>query len=227
MTYLYIPFDDSEYGPIWEESEARDNFTTEELANEEIEYASLYARRDGHWGHYLSALYLEEVADILDSEYPRDSRGEEVAARILDYKLTAAIYHAHNGTTYSSPILGCRFAMIHSTLSSSPFPRALAWIYEGRDAYPRLLAWIYAGRDAYLWSIYVALEEEIPEGRPRVFLNYPDRAYEQCPYCAWIHETVDTGEREIWELGYVTTWNDGFDIYKIAEDGGEGEETPR
>jgi len=63
--YLYIPDNDSEYGPVWPCDDQLDQFTAEQLA--EATDAELVVSLDGTRGHYLAASYLAETADLMES----------------------------------------------------------------------------------------------------------------------------------------------------------------
>lgn len=98
MTYLYVPDDDSEFGPVWEETEAREVFTAEELSD--ARSAELIVMREGSRGHYLAACYLDDAADIVET-----AAGEGTApvapgelAAVPDWRRVAENYNAHGGT---------------------------------------------------------------------------------------------------------------------------------
>lgn len=176
MTYLYMPDDDSEYGPIWEESEALETFTAEELAN--AIPAVLVASALGHWGHYLAEHYLREAISIVRDEIPTEAMSDTLRGQLSDWSLTARTYSSHNDIfSTAGPSRGCRFVMVHSRVT-------------------------FGAR----WNMTAQA------------INYPPMAYERCAYCEWIHETADEAESVISELGYVTTWGDGYSIYKLEGD---------
>jgi len=123
VTYLYVPDDDSEYGPVWEESEAREMFTADELADRGVVPAELVIDLEGWRGHYITADWLSEAADLLEScqldtatyhldvvaaEYlPPDRSGETFRDRVERLKHEAneawARYHAHNDVVGADP----------------------------------------------------------------------------------------------------------------------------
>ena len=105
--YLYVPDDDSEYGPIWEEREARESFTAEQL--EDALPADLVVSLDGSRGHYLAAAFLAEGAILLeeatvgsgtavDLSLPehRELR-DRIADLIPEAMTTSDTYDAHQG----------------------------------------------------------------------------------------------------------------------------------
>jgi len=114
VTYLYVPDDDSEYGPIWEESEAREMFTADELADRGVVPAELIIDLGGHRGHYITADWLSAAADLLETcqldcaTYHLDDP-ERFALRDRVERLKSeaneawARYHAHNDLVGADP----------------------------------------------------------------------------------------------------------------------------
>jgi hypothetical protein len=103
--YLYVPDDDSEYGPVWSVTEASDVFSAQELAD--ALPAELVINLGGHRGHYLTADWLSEAADLLEScqldcaTYHLDDPGrrglrDAVENAKCDANDAWARYHAHN-----------------------------------------------------------------------------------------------------------------------------------
>lgn len=97
--YVYVPDDDSEYGPVWLTSEALENFTTDELA--EATSAELIISLDGWRGHYLAADWLSVAADLLgevpgDDPHTHVDRMAKLAELEREAREAAERYHAHN-----------------------------------------------------------------------------------------------------------------------------------
>lgn len=98
MTYIYVPDDDSEYGPVWDEAEAVDNFSTEELTY--AVPATPVVMRDGARGHYLSATFLDDASDILDAtpaRVARDRISPDVLTASRTWRRVAQSYNEHGG----------------------------------------------------------------------------------------------------------------------------------
>jgi hypothetical protein len=151
--YLYVPNDDSEYGPIWEASEAREEFTAEELAD--AQPAELVAMREGARGHYLAATFLDDAADIVDDHAWNDDEVREVRGDMVPmaegWRRVAAAYNEHGGS--------------------------------------------YCPEDAAGYGSDTKL----------------------CGDCEYIHDDVDTAEGVLSDLGYITTWNDGYVIHRVLD----------
>lgn len=87
MSYVYVPDDDSEFGPVWEADEAAEHFSADELA--ESEPADLVVSLGGHRGHYLAAGYLYEAAAILGEN---NAQAEEWTAAADTYESHQSLF---------------------------------------------------------------------------------------------------------------------------------------
>lgn len=89
--YVYVPDDDSEFGPVWEASEAREYFTPDELAD--AAPAEPVVSLDGWRGHYLAAAYLSEAADLVET----DDMPERGVETIAEWRKASDAYDKHGG----------------------------------------------------------------------------------------------------------------------------------
>jgi hypothetical protein len=103
--YVYVPDDDSEFGPVWSTSEALEEFPDDELA--EARPADRVISLEGWRGHYLAADWLSCAADLLEScqldcaTYHLDDPAnfglrDRVDAMVHEANESSARYHAHN-----------------------------------------------------------------------------------------------------------------------------------
>lgn len=110
--YLYVPDDDSGYGPVWTTDEARENFTDEELA--EASPAELAISLDGWRGHYLAADFLGVAADLLEAcqldcatfhldDPAKRGLRDRVDAMVHEANEAWGRYHAHNDVVGADP----------------------------------------------------------------------------------------------------------------------------
>lgn len=94
--YVYVPDDDSEYGPVWSSYEAVTEFTPAELAD--AVPATMVANRDGHHGHYLAAEYLDCASGIMTLAASESLSPWEcvfLLARAADDVDTSVAYNEH------------------------------------------------------------------------------------------------------------------------------------
>lgn len=157
--YLYVPDDDSEFGPVWSTMEAREVFTVEELAS--AQPAELVISLDGARGHYLAAGYLDNVADLLDNVTTHVTPvrpGMVHAAKVEEWRKAAAAYESHQGLFSDD---SCQASPVGDYDSDSGM----------------------------------------------------------CSACEYIHEIADEAESILSDLGYVTIWNDGVQVFRV--EGGE------
>lgn len=97
--YLYVPDDDSDYGPVWTASEAREHFSVDDLAD--ARPAELVVSLDGYRGHYLTVDWLVEVSDLLgevpgDDPYTHVDRSQKLTDLQAECVVAHNRYHAHN-----------------------------------------------------------------------------------------------------------------------------------